>query len=200
MRPAMNLCIVSAAAFAFAQLANAADDPTEVPDKHCAPATQPEVALQALLRQVAEHSTKRFIVGRTVPLTVVTGDTDSKPVTYPILLSILRNNGLAAVTVNGVVNVVPEDDVRQLPTPTITGDDATIADDEWVTELVRPKFLNAVKLVPILRPLVPRAGHLAAFADENTLIVTDRYGNLRRLVAFIRVLDKPPVATPATAP
>jgi len=45
-------------------------------------------------------------------------------------------------------------------------------------------------MVPILRPLLPQAGHLAANAHSNTLTIVARYGNMRRIVALIRSYDR----------
>ncbi|MCW9003807.1 MAG: type II secretion system secretin GspD, partial [Gammaproteobacteria bacterium] len=49
----------------------------------------------------------------------------------------------------------------------------------------------AAQLVPILRPLVPQQGHLAAYNPTNTLIITDHGANIKRLTDIIRSIDKP---------
>jgi len=62
----------------------------------------------------------------------------------------------------------------------------------------------AAQLVPILRPLVPVWGHLAALPDRNALILVDRSGNVRRLVDIIKILESlskaPEVVPPAKGP
>ena len=66
-----------------------------------------------------------------------------------------------------------------------------MADDEWVTRTVRLQHIDAVQTVPLLRPLLPQQGHLAAVPASNTLILVDRYGNTRRVLELLRAMDKP---------
>jgi type II secretory pathway component GspD/PulD (secretin) len=53
--------------------------------------------------------------------------------------------------------------------------------------------VDTAQLVPILRPLLSQAAHLAAHLDTNQLIVEDRYENVQRITALVRSLDVPPV-------
>jgi hypothetical protein len=79
-----------------------------------------------------------------------------------LLLSILRNNGLAAAEVGGYVNILPDAAIRQLPLRLVQRDDPEIPDDAWVSRVITVPDGRAEWLVPILRPLLPQAGHLAA--------------------------------------
>jgi general secretion pathway protein D len=78
--------------------------------------------------------------------------------------------------------------------PMITKDDASIPDDEWVTRVIHLNAFEAVQAVPILRALLPQQAHLAAIESQNTLIIVDRYANVRRLTEILQTLDK--AATP----
>ena len=60
-----------------------------------------------------------------------------------------------------------------------------------VTRIIRLEHVPASQLVPILRPLVPQQGHLAAYNPTNTLIVTDHAGNIQRLLKIIAGVDRP---------
>ncbi len=57
--------------------------------------------------------------------------------------------------------------------------------------------LPAGFLVPILRPLVPQWGHLAAMVCSNDLVIVERFASVRRLETIIKAMDtgapiKPP--------
>jgi general secretion pathway protein D len=119
------------------------------------------------------------------------GGVEADDVDYPVLLSILRANGLAAVEIEGRVNIVRDSEVRFLPAPMVQNDDASIAADEWVTRIVTVTNIEAPFLIPILRPLLPQAAHLAGFAPDK-IIIMDRYANVQRITAIIRSLDVPP--------
>jgi general secretion pathway protein D len=116
---------------------------------------------------------------------------DVASIDYPLLLAILRNNALAAVTLQGVVNIVPDANIRSYALPTVLEDDPAMADDEWVTRLVKLNQLDPGRAVSALRPLLPQQGELAAVPGSNTLILVDRYGNSRRLIELLRTLDPP---------
>ena len=44
--------------------------------------------------------------------------------------------------------------------------------------------------MPILRPLIPRSGHLAAYPTSNMLIISDRAANVSRMVRIIQRIDQ----------
>jgi general secretion pathway protein D len=52
------------------------------------------------------------------------------------------------------------------------------------------KNVSAAQLVPILRPLIPQYGHLAAYPASNMLIISDRANNVNRIVRIIRRIDQ----------
>jgi general secretion pathway protein D len=59
-----------------------------------------------------------------------------------------------------------------------------------VTRVVQVDNVAAAQLVPILRPLVPQQGHLAAYPATNVLIISDRANNVERLLTIIRRIDQ----------
>jgi general secretion pathway protein D len=150
----------------------------------------PRESLLDLLAAVAHRSGEIFLVDARVSPQVVIGQLRPNDVSYSLLLSILRNNDLAAVAVNGVINIVPVGVVRQFPLPVLQGKDVPIADEEWVTHIIALSNVPVATLVPILRPLMPQAGHLAANSESNTILIVDRYKNVQRLVSLITAMDE----------
>ncbi|HEY2145269.1 MAG TPA: secretin N-terminal domain-containing protein [Steroidobacteraceae bacterium] len=102
--------------------------------------------------------------------------------------------GLVAVANEGVVRVVPNTDVRQMALPVVTPENVKGLDDEWVICVAPLKGIGAAQLVPILRPLLPSYGHLAALPDRNALLIVDRSANVRRLVEIIKTFENLPKA------
>ena len=150
------------------------------------------VALEPLLQRVARAANKKFLVDGHVSPQVYLGGIDANDVTYPLLLSILRANNLAVVEIEGRLNVVSVFEIRLYPVPFANTDDQNIAADEWRTRVLQPANIEAAQLVPILRPLLPQAAHLAAFPGSNQLVIVDRYANVKRITEIVRALDKPP--------
>ena len=149
----------------------------------------PTVALADVLEAAAKNSRREILVDARTPSRVVIGQAKLRDIDYSVLLSILRNNGMAAVVVGKVTNVVPLGEIRQQPLPVLYEDDDTVGAEEWVTRVVVVENANPAQMVPILRPLLPRQGHLAANPQSGTLLIADRYANVRRIVDIIRTMD-----------
>ena len=147
--------------------------------------------ISALISTVAEVTDRNFIIDPRVKgkVTVVsTRPMDSDEV-YQVFLSILKVHGFAAVPSGEVIKIVPDVNAKQDGIPTI-GDESAVRGDAMVTRVVEVDNVAAAQLVPILRPLVPQQGHLAAYPATNVLIISDRAGNVDRLVRIIRRIDQ----------
>lgn len=147
------------------------------------------VPLEDVLQAVSKSSGKVFLVDSQVGPTVVVGQPRVRDITYPMLLKVLRNNGLAAVSAPDATSIVLVNRIRQYPLPLLFDDDDTIDDEEWVTRVVQLENTNAAQMVPIMRPLLPQQGHMAAHVDSNTLTIVDRYANARRVVQMVLAID-----------
>ena len=147
--------------------------------------------ISALISTVAEVTDRNFIIDPRVKgkVTVIsTRPMDSDEV-YQVFLSILKVHGFAAVPSGEVIKIVPDVNAKQDGIPTI-GDESPVRGDEMVTRVVQVDNVAAAQLVPILRPLVPQQGHLAAYPATNVLIISDRAGNVDRLVSIVRRIDQ----------
>ncbi len=158
-------------------------------DEHDTPRHE-VVALDKLLDAVSRNADTEFLVDARIDADVVIGTLDIRKIDYGILLSVLRNNGLAAVRAESVTKIVPVSVVRQHALPIIRENDPSIADDEWVTRTLVLEKVKASGLVPILRPMVQQAGHLAAIAGSNMLVIVAPYGVTERLVEIAEEADQ----------
>jgi general secretion pathway protein D len=146
------------------------------------------VPFSKLIATVAKKTGKKFIVDPRVHGEAGIVGQDTSNVSYSDLLTILHVYGYTAIESGGYVSVVPDAVARQVPTPQITGKE-TRPDAEFVTKVITVKNVPATQLVPILRPMVPQMGHLAALPCVNKLIYVDTFANLQRLQAIIEALD-----------
>jgi general secretion pathway protein D len=160
--------------------------------------------LRTLVREVTAKSHKRFVLDPRVPQYVDTADFELKDINYPELLAILQVHGFAVVAEDGVWVVVPDINAGRELTPVVGPDNIKALDDEWVTCLVTLKNSSASQLVAVIRPLMPPNAFLGAITDRNALLLSDRAGNVRRIVQLIGMIDKLPrtviEAAPAKAP
>jgi len=147
--------------------------------------------ISALISTVAEVSNKNFIVDPRVKgkVTVVSSQPMNSDEVYQVFMSILKVHGYAAVPSGEVIKIVPDVNAKQDGIPTTT-DRNPGRGDQMVTRVVQVDNVAAAQLVPILRPLVPQQGHLAAYPATNVLIISDRAINVERLVSIIRRIDQ----------
>jgi general secretion pathway protein D len=155
----------------------------------------PNLDIRDLIARVAKRSGKQFIVDPRVRAEVPLTGLDVNAVDYGRLLAILSVHQFVAFESGGVVRVVPDAVSRQLPIPVTSEVPAKVLDDEMVSLIVQVKTACSAHMVPVLRPLMPQAAHLAAM-PPNALIVVDRAANARRIVDMVERLDK--TATPGT--
>jgi general secretion pathway protein D len=106
---------------------------------------------------------------------------------YDVFLSVLAVHGYAAVPQGDVTKIVPAVAAKQDAIP--SGE--TQSGSQLVTRVVTVEHVNAAQLVPILRPLLPQEGHLAAYQPTNRLIVTDSGANIQRIMQIIDRVDRP---------
>jgi len=145
----------------------------------------------ALISTVAAVTNRNFIVDPRVKgkVTVISSRPMDSDEVYQVFLSILKVHGFAAVPSGEVIKIVPDVNAKQDGIPTAS-DSMPGRGDEMVTRVVQVDNVAAAQLVPILRPLVPQQGHLAAYPATNVLIISDRANNVERLLTIIRRIDK----------
>jgi general secretion pathway protein D len=154
------------------------------------------VPLTKLIESVAKRTGKTFIVDPRVPGDALLIGGDPAKVDYAELLSVLQVHGIAVVARGDVARVIPDASVRQQPLAYVSGKE-THPDAEYVTKTLTVKNVPAAQLVPLLRPLLPQAGHLVAFPCTNMLMIVDTFGNVQRIEKLVQTLD---VGGPYVAP
>jgi general secretion pathway protein D len=145
-----------------------------------------------IIQAVAAATGKSFIVDPRVhaPVTMYSSAPMSPPAFYQAFLSILAVYGFIAVpSGNNIVKIEPDANTRYVPAHDLP-DHVSATSDEIVTQVIAVKNVSAAELVPILRPLIPQYGDLAAYTPSNILIISDRANNVHRMMAIIQRIDQ----------
>lgn len=147
--------------------------------------------IAALVALVAKVTGENFIVDPRVKgkVTLVSGSAVPVDTLYDIFLSVLGTYNFAALPSGGFTKIIPANLVKQNPTPTITEGELPTNEQE-ITYIVTLEHASVNEILPILRPLLPPTAHIAPHAGSNTLILTDRANNVRRVVSLIERIDK----------
>jgi general secretion pathway protein D len=147
--------------------------------------------INALIQSISEITGRNFIVDPRVrgQVSVISSKPMNDDEIYQVFLSILAVHGFTAIPGEQVTKIVPLADAKQMDIPTIDQLARGDATDQIVTRVIQVQNVSAAQIVPILRPLIPAQGHLAAYAPTNVLIVSDRAGNVERLADIISRVD-----------
>jgi general secretion pathway protein D len=146
--------------------------------------------IRQIVEAVGEVTHKNFIIDPRVnaKVTMLSSTPMTPDAFYEAFLSILQVYGYVAVTSGDVIKIVPDATARQYAGP--LGTAGAIGPDDIVTQVVQVQNVAAAQLVPILRPLIPQYGHLAAHQGSNMLIISDRAANVARMISIIRRIDQ----------
>ena len=146
--------------------------------------------INGLIEIVSQETGINFIVDPRVrgQVNVVSGQPVKRDELYDLFLGVLKSYGFAAVTGReGTVRIVPEVQAKENEVGTLEQDSRS---DEFITHVISVRHLDASQLVRILRPLVPKGGHLAAAAESNSLVIADTAANVRRIEHLIKRIDQ----------
>jgi len=108
---------------------------------------------------------------------------------YEAFLALLSVHQFVAVESGGIIKIVPDANARQMPNIDLPSRVKT-GSDELITQVIAVRNVNAAQLVPVLRPLMPQAAHMAAYPQGNILILSDRASNVSRVMRIIERIDQ----------
>lgn len=152
--------------------------------------------IQELIKFVADSTGRTIVVDPKVKgkVKVVSSRPVSESELYDLFLSVLEINGFTAVDAGGVIRIVPAREARTQPVPVSSSTTGSKRSSKshasgYRTQVIQVKNVEASKLIPVLRPLVPPEAHLAAYADSNVIVVTDTSQNIARIKKVIERLD-----------
>lgn len=148
-----------------------------------------DVDIRQIIEAVAEVTGKNFIVDPRVNqqnVTMISQTPMSSDAFYNAFQSLLQVYGYIAVQSGNFIKILPDANARQVS----GAPSGTNGPDEIVTRVIRIENVVAAQLVPILRPLIPQYGHLAAYPQSNMLIISDRAANVRRIARIVARIDQ----------
>ncbi len=178
------LLVAMSLAAAAAPTRSTTDGPTITPNYK-------DADLSQIIQAVSEVTGKNFIIDPRVNanVTMLSATPMSPAAFYEAFLAVLQVYGYVAVPAGKVIKIIPNTDARQLPSIDLPNDVSSTS-DEIVTQIITMKNVSAAQLVPLLRPLIPQQGHLAAYPSGNMLIISDRASNVNRIMKIIARMDE----------
>lgn len=141
--------------------------------------------IREFIDQVAEITGETFILDPRVKgqVSVLSKTPLSLSEVYQLFLSVLATHGFSVVTQDDQARVIPNAEAKA------EANSGEAAPGKLETRLIQVQQGSVAELIPLIRPLVPQYGHLAAVTSANALIISDRSANIARIEDLIRQLD-----------
>ncbi|WXL24437.1 type II secretion system secretin GspD [Ectopseudomonas mendocina] len=142
--------------------------------------------IREFVDQVAQISGQTFVVDPRVKgqVSVVSNSPLNLTEVYQLFLSVMATHGFTVITQGDQARIVPNAEAKA------EADSGRAAPDRLETRLIQVQQSSAAELIPLIRPLVPQYGHLAAITSANAIIISDRSANIQRIEDLIRQLDQ----------
>ncbi|MCW2391431.1 general secretion pathway protein D [Sphingobium sp. B1D7B] len=144
--------------------------------------------VRAFIQDAARVTGRTFIIDNRVQgkVSVVTDRPLSRSEYFEIFLSTLRANGLVAVpAAGGAFRIQPVEGAAGQP-----GQVGRAANsNQFVTEVIRLRSIDAQSALETLRPLVSRDGSITANRSGRSIVVADYADNIRRIRQVLAQVD-----------
>lgn len=142
--------------------------------------------IREFIDQVAQITDETFIVDPRVKgqVTVLSKTPLGLSEVYALFLSVMATHGFSVVTEGGQSSVIPNAEAKA------EANSGRASPDKLETRLIQVQQGSVAELIPLIRPLVPQYGHLAAVTSANALIISDRSANIARIETLVHQLDQ----------
>ena len=153
-----------------------------------------QVDIKVFIKFISEITGKNFVVDDKVKgkVTVLSPSQINVHEAYKVFESVLEVNGLTAVPSGDVTKIVPSVSARQKNIETrLTLGKVNRPGDTFVTQIIPLQHAAAAEIRKIMMPMVSKEGILVAYDITDTLILTDYFSNIQRLLKIVNELDIP---------
>jgi general secretion pathway protein D len=188
-RAAALLFAATLLVYSTARTVRAEDDPP-IPQDQITMNFQ-NVDIPVLAKFISEITGKNFIIDESVrgKVTIISPTKVTPEEAYQAFQSALQIKGFTTVQTGKTIKIIPSRNVRSDAPLTESQLPAETRGDEYVTRMIKLKNVDASSLVTVVQPMISHDGLVAAYPEDNTLIITDDAYNVERLLKIIGSLD-----------
>ncbi|MBU0995638.1 MAG: type II secretion system secretin GspD [Proteobacteria bacterium] len=149
------------------------------------------VDIAVFIKFISELTNTNFIIDDKVKgkVTIISPSKISADEAYKVFESVLEVYGFATVKSGEVTKIVPSPEARTKNIKTLISEEARDPDDKLVTQLISLKYADPDEIKRLVAPLISKNSVMLAYSPTGTLIVTDVYSNIQRLMGIIKIID-----------
>ena len=151
------------------------------------------VDINVFIKFMSELTGTNFVVDQRVKgkVTIISPSKIALDEAYKVFESVLEVHGYTTVKAGDVVKIVPSPDARSKNIETKLREEAAAPEDKVVTQLIPLQYADPVEIKRLFTPMVSKSSVILAYSPTNTLIITDVYSNIRRLMKILKEIDVP---------
>ncbi len=149
------------------------------------------VDINVFIKFMSELTGTNFVVDQRVKgkVTIISPSKISLKEAYKVFESVLEVHGYTTVQSGEVVKIIPSPDARSKSIETKLREESTTPRDRVVTQLIPLKYADPIEIKRLFTPMVSKSSVILAYPPTNTLIVTDVYSNIKRLLRILKEID-----------
>ena len=150
-----------------------------------------DVDISVFIKFISELTGKNFIVDNRVKgkVTIISPGKISVDEAYKVFESVLEVHGFTTVKSGEVIKIVSSPEARTKSIDTMLRDEARDPEDKVVTQIVPLRYADPNEITRLFRPLISKSSVILPYQPTNTLIITDVYSNIKRLLRILKVID-----------
>ena len=141
--------------------------------------------IRSVIESVAEITGKSFVLDPRVKgkVTIIAPEAIDSDLLYQAVLSAIQVQGFQAVEDGVVTRILPFNQAFNFA--------GGAGNNQLVTKVIKIDNVQVATLVPVLKPVMSSGARLNAFAQSNSMVVTDVQSNIVLLESLIAELDDP---------
>ncbi len=149
------------------------------------------VDIRVFIKFISDLTKKNFVINDRVKgkVTIISPGKITVNEAYQVFESVLEIHGFAAVPAGEIIKIVPSPDARSKNIKTRITEEAGVAGDTVVTQIIPLRYADPNEIKRLFTPLVSKNSVIQAYPPTNTLIITDVHSNIKRLLHILKAID-----------
>jgi general secretion pathway protein D len=144
-----------------------------------------DVDIKKVTQDIAQFSKKTIILDPRVKgkITIYSNANLNRKQVWDVYLRTIQVNGFSAISEDGFLRVVPENEATRDKTSDISG-------GGFETVVIPLINRSTEEILPMIKPITGRQSHLSSIPSVNSILLVDRASNVERIKDLLIDLDK----------
>jgi general secretion pathway protein D len=144
-----------------------------------------DVDIKKVTQDIAQFSKKTIILDPRVKgkITIYSNANLNRKQVWDVYLRTIQVNGFSAISEDGFLRVVPENEATRDKTADISG-------GGFQTVVIPLINRSSEEILPMIKPITGRQSHLSSIPSVNSILLVDRASNVERIKDLLIDLDK----------